>query len=394
MSRRFKEKLVLCCRGGWSVQEEDHSTCPIKLAGAPVVSFTPGWHPIVLIDLNLEVYLLELVHENGQRATWFLDSEYNHLTDCVALLPPRLRSSLLDTLLVPIKSVYDNLLSATHATNEDAGSPLHLISESTIRQAIDLLFRDNALSCNVVENGTFGQQSIRLKPENRMIEFAHLNKTSMIDLWHSLELAICEGHIRCPSPASGSELESCHSFAIHDHRVAFRFVDLIHNFVFYLSITHHHGRISDIYIPAAKTVFTNFSDDARTASLNVAAEYLTHFVTHHREISSYLQIDRHKPAIVCRGFPGMHIGHQLWNDLTAYERLASRLDGKHLPILVVPNAERGSEAYGPLDRLFPEWSGKIDRSFQMEIETLGRFGYRKGYFLFRMIDHYVSLGLR
>ena len=279
---------VLFHKECWNVQRDDRSICPIKLAGVPLVSFAIGWHPAALIDFGLGVHLLELSHENGQRATWFLDGDYNHLTDSIALLPSRFRQSLLDSLLEPIKAIHENLLSATHVTNEDESSPLHLICESTIRQAIGFLLRDNALSCSVVEAETFGQQSVRLRSENRMIDLDWLDEISAVDLWQSLELAMREGHMRCPSPASGLELRSSHSLVIHDHRIAFRFVDLAYGFVFYLSTTHHHRKISDIYIPDADTVFTNFPDDARTANSNVTAEYLTHFVTHNREISSYL----------------------------------------------------------------------------------------------------------
>lgn len=175
--------------------------------------------------------------------------------------------------------------------------------------------------------------------------------------------------------------------------MAFRFVDSIHNFVFYLSATHHPTKIADLYIPAANIAFTTLPDDARTPSAGLVAEYLTHFVARHQEIVSYLGANRHTPAVVCRGFPGMHIGHQLWNELTAYERLAKSLDRDRLPILVVPNAEHGSEAYGPMDKLFPEWTGKVDRSLRMSTETLGQYVYRKGYFLFRAIDHYVTVNL-
>jgi len=107
----------------------------------------------------------------------------------------------------------------------------------------------------------------------------------------------------------------------------------------------------------------------------------------------YLRTSQHTPAVVCRGFPGLHIGHQLWNELTAYERLATSLDSDRLPVLVVPNAEYGSEAYGPMDMLFPEWKGKVDRSLLMSFETLGEFVYRKNYFLFRAIDHFVTVRL-
>ncbi len=52
---------------------------PILLAGRPVRSFADGWHPrFIYADLT-PVLLLELVHESGMEATWFLDNHLNRL---------------------------------------------------------------------------------------------------------------------------------------------------------------------------------------------------------------------------------------------------------------------------------------------------------------------------
>ena len=379
--------------GCWNVLEKQGRIRPVKLAGLPVASFMSGWRPKFLVDFGLSVFLLELVHDNGQAATWFLDDDYEHITDRVGLLRTGTQDELMQTLSQQIKSVYDDALQATKLVIDEDRSLFKLINENTIRQFVDLFLEKSKHSVQVVENQTFGRQTILLSNTTEFLTFDYLDAIFVADLRQITEAALRDGYLVCPSPVDGVQLRSCQSLVIHEHRMAFRFVDPVHNFVFYLSTTHHPTKIADLYIPAANTVFTTLPEDARTPHSRLVAEYLTHFVAHHRKICLYVQTSRHTPAVVCRGFPGMHIGHQLWNELTAYERLVRTLDRDRLPVIIVPNADRGSEAYGPMDKLFPEWEGKVDRSLRMSSESLAEFVYRRSYLLFRALDHYVTVGL-
>lgn len=378
--------------GCWTALLDAGRTCQIKTGGTPVSSFLPGWHAKYLVDLGLNVHLLELVHDSGQKATWFLDDDCNRLGDQIALLPPIMQNSLMRAFSGSAKAIYDDLLSSAHPSLADNDCWLSLVNESTIRQAVHELADEAWMKCRTVTTGQFGEQAF-LRSDGPVIRLNYLDTIFQMDLRDCLELAIRDGFLRCPSPVSGAELRSSHSLVIHEQRIAFRFIEPTYGLAFYLSTTDRPTRFCDLYIPEAQIAFTTHADNGTGRNASRATEYLTHFVSHCDKILSYLQPGSHKPAIVCRGYPGLHIGHQLWNELTAYERLAKNLENNRLPILVIPNAGRGSEAYGPLDRLFPEWAGKVDRSLRTEIETLGEFTYRKGYLLFRPLNHYVTESL-
>lgn len=396
---RLKEQFSATIRpvnfvdGCWSVLQDSGEVYSIRLAGLPVISFMPGWHPRALIDLGLKTHLLELIHDNGQKATWFLDETYNHLTDRIESLSAQLRDNLIETLFEPLEEVYTKILSAIHPVESSVNVIPHLINEDTIKKIINNLIQKKQFLFNVITSQILREQFITIKPDNRSIKLAYLDNIFQVDAQKSIESALSDSYLRCLSPVSGLELRSSHSLAIHEHRMAFRFIDPDHNFVFYVSMTHHTFKIADLYIPAADTAFTILPDDRRTPNASLMLEYLTHFVTHHQKILSYFRTSHTIPAVVCRGYPGMHIGHQLWNELTAYERLLRHLDRTRLPVIVVPNADRGSEAYGPMDMLFPEWAGRVDRSLRTESETLGEFVYRKSYLLFRALDEHVTTGL-
>ncbi len=393
--KRFSASVhkIVLIEGCWCILHRNKGIGLVKLAGSPVRSFISGWYPKFFVDIGLNVYLLEMAHNNGQGATWLLDEDYNHITDQITALPVAIREVLLDQVREIAKSVYDGLLSNPRLDNGEKVFLSKIINENTIRQFINVIAQDGYFSCNVFESHSFGAQTISLESGRINIDLNHLDTIFQLGLQESVDAALRNGYLSCPSPVNGVELKSYDSIVIHEHRMAFRFVDPSYNFVFYLSATHHPTKIADLYIPAANVAFTPLPDDSRTPNSGLVAEYLTHFVARHEEISSYLRTSQHTPAVVCRGFPGLHIGHQLWNELTAYERLATSLDSDRLPVLVVPNAEYGSEAYGPMDMLFPEWKGKVDRSLLMSFETLGEFVYRKNYFLFRAIDHFVTVRL-
>lgn len=377
----------------WNVQQSDDEMRPIKLAGSPVNSFINGWHPTVVIDFGLNVHLLELTHDSGRQATWFLDNDYNHLTDNIRTLEKELRIALQDRLSEPILQVYYGLLSAPTLSSENSHFVFERINDNTIRDLLSFFVDELLGPCKVIALHEFDVQKIELQHNCKTVSFVHLNEVFQSDLRELTDQALYEGHISCVSPISGTKVKSNKSLIIHEHRMAYRFIDPDYNFVFYLSMTHHPTKIADLYIPELNVVFTALPDDSRTPHSAVVIEYLTHFVLHSQNIVKYFQDIQHYPAVVCRGYPGMHIGHQLWNELTAYERLATTMDKKRLPIVVVPNADRGSEAYGPIDALFPEWKGKVDRSLQMAFEGLAEFTYRKNLFLFRALDHYVTVKL-
>lgn len=365
----------------------------IKLAGEPVSEFQAGWYPKVLLDVGTEIYLLELARCNGQKATWFVDKYYNHITDNFHVLSKIQQKNLLQTLQEPILEVYTSLLSAAVNDLSENAKLLNLINEQTARFLVAMTLARVAVPCNLinVQEATQSNSKFQLIAEGMSLQ--HVTAALRWNLQEHVDQALSRGYLVCPSPVTGEELKTTESLVIHEHRMAFRFIEPTHKFVFYISATHHPFRVADLYIPALNAVFLDLPDDTRTPNSEIMVDYLTHFVTHSAAILSYFGVAERMPAVVCRGFPGMHIGHHLWNELTAFDRIARRFKAGPLPVIIIPNAARGSEAYGPIDRLFPEWAGKVDRSLRMESETLGNFVYRKNFLLFRALDQHVSAGL-
>ena len=98
-----------------------------------------------------------------------------------------------------------------------------------------------------------------------------------------------------------------------------------------------------------------------------------------------------KIAGILRGYPNAHIGHQLYNELGGIDRLIKCAPGSRLPDWIVLG--RGSELWGPLDKIFPELSGKVRRDLS-DLNAVVLNSYEQRTCLVRVVDTFVSKSLR
>jgi hypothetical protein len=118
---------------------------------------------------------------------------------------------------------------------------------------------------------------------------------------------------------------------------------------------------------------------------------LCHALEHGRALLPALARGASGFASVMRSL-GLHIGHQIWNELSGIERaLATHPDA--LPDWIVLNAANGAELFGPIDQMFPELEGRVDRSLNTLHEMIDH-AYRSDLFLLRITSDLVTTALR
>ena len=161
--------------GCWQVLQASGEFHAIGLAGLPVSTFVSGWHPKLIIDFGVDIYALELMHENGQKATWFLDRSYNHLTDRVDLLSIELQKALLQPIAKWIKYVYDHLILQAEPDFKKEDCFTDHMNECTLRQFVDLLRQQEWFPCRILREQLFGHQTISVWPTKRLIELKCLD---------------------------------------------------------------------------------------------------------------------------------------------------------------------------------------------------------------------------
>lgn len=93
-------------------------------------------------------------------------------------------------------------------------------------------------------------------------------------------------------------------------------------------------------------------------------------------------------------FSRLHIGHHLWNELSGFEALCNAVPPEQLPTTMIIGASDGSaEFFGPIEALFPELRGHIDRSFA-SVDAFIRWTYKHDAWPVRITREYVSTSLR
>lgn len=91
--------------GFWNVQVSADIIVPVRLNGQPFAAPTRGWRAKFVYAGFAPVLLLELVHENGTVATWFLDDTMNRIAGGIDELTEERRVLLRDKLQAGLDDV-------------------------------------------------------------------------------------------------------------------------------------------------------------------------------------------------------------------------------------------------------------------------------------------------
>ncbi len=379
--------------GVFCVIDRQGQPVPIRLTGEPVSEFLPGWQPRGANDSFPPWTVLDLVHDSGREASWLLTGGMEHwplsferiaageqalVAEQAAVAIERTWRAMLCQ-PVPVRppeiALFDGLNREAVAHVVELGAPRALGATRVVD-----LYRE-APDPAGYEAASADGGPVRLRAVQACLAG---------NFQEALQDALRDGALACASPVDGRMLRSGDSMVLHEHRISYRFVDDRHGLVFFVSTTNHFFAKSDLFVPCINTVFVPHDEDKSFEKL--AGEFLAHAIADAEPLLAYLADPRRRFAVICRGHPMLHMGHQLWNELTALDRLVRTVPASELPRVIVPNAAEGSEVFAPLDRIFPELEGRVDRELRRP-ETLGAFVYRQRYCLFRALDEHVTQGL-
>ncbi len=384
--------------GGFHLILDGHAV-PLLMMGEIVPHFLPGWRASHLYTGFAPLFLLELAHEDGRCATWFLDQRMQRLGDTVESLPGEL-GDLLRQKAVP---VLGRLMHAIlhQLRPELAPDCLAFLSVNPAsRRAIaihclDLLVRPPLLlletelaPCSLLFRGEEGGAL-------RAISRAHLAAGLAEDFQDRLTAALGDGVLSWPSPVDGTMLRAQGCLCFDDFHFAVRFADRAHGLVFFVMVGDHYSRVAGVWFPSLGLLV---SHDALARGVGgLMLRHLPHwFVTHACQwaelLVPYLRQGAARFASVLRGRPGVHIGHQLWNELSGIDALLESRPPL-LPEFIVLNAADGIELYGPIDTLFPTLRGQVNRALA-DIPAMIRYAYTHQVAVLRFTRAYVSARLR
>ena len=328
--------------------------------------------------------ILDLKHASGMQAEWFLDDAAMLLPDDPDLWPPETQAALRDAVVTALCGLRDALLPSNGGLPGPDLPVLQRLRPSLLKRLVHRF-----------HNAVLPLAHHPLEQAGPPPALPALRDAVHQDLQEQVMAALRgDGLLRWPSPASGELVPCTGGFFLDDFRCIYRFHDAAHGLDFLVLTTEHMARLAGLLV--AGQVFTLGHDQARMLAVHFpppAADLLLPLLTHADDLQG-----RHQPGRVTaflRCGSSAHIGHQLWNELSAIDVLLRDLPVDRLPCWIVPGDGSGSgiEFYGPLDALFPELLGRVVRGLPDHPSVI-RYAYREGLCLVRITREWISAGLR
>lgn len=321
-----------------------------------------GWQPQFVYDAFAPVYVLEWRHESGRFGTWYLDSELRAIGGSHQDPPPDALSVIREKAGAVLKSAWRTLLCDPTAHLDEPARSFFSIGPETRMRIFELCKADLAAPAEYVDLHTTEAETLKLDPDGGSPE---LSRARLIEILqkptrHLAEEAIERECVSWPSPVTGEPLTTSKAICLN-HRLFFYRLTEGH-LVFYVIVSYEGFTDSlMVYFPAANRCFGLGAANKSFARLHgngVEALLWSHLVRFGRELGDYFTVEENLFTLV---FCQQHLGHHLWNELTEVDRLLHLAAGRSsFPrIMLVGGANR--EIYGPIDAIFPEVEGKVQR---------------------------------
>jgi hypothetical protein len=366
------------------------------VSGAPL-PLLPGWTPVIVLTGLAPVSIMELHHAGGDSSIWFLDEKFRFQTNNFAELPPDIQDTMRRGLAGPARAAWTQLVAT---------------SGPGLTEDVRLVFRAGG---QLMREMTGELQQHAGLPEMVMVRLDHADERPLIgtagagpgaapisgsivaglfsrDYLKDMIAAVANGQVRMPSPATGAMLSTDVSYPLNPSTVAYRFHDPVGNFTFYALATRWRITLTALYFPASGLVICA-NGRMRVDLIGLMGGHVQdimfqHVVRHASDMDAYV---REPARRITTLYQQEHIGHHLYNELGGMSTLLQHIPAGAIPDMMLMNAFK-SEMFGPVDAIFPEFQGKIDRTPHSP-ESLARHVYRRRLCVVRPTDDYVSRDL-
>ena len=360
---------VLATPEGFCLRDDDGELRPIRLGGAPVREFLPGWAPLFVYSAFPGLHLLELQHESRQRATWFLDDRLERLGDAVKDLPPHHQARLIEAAGALRANLWVQLMLAARPALSPATRAFFHLNEPIREQIFAALQQANPAEPTVIDLAAHTEPTLSCSWNGgeAVLRREHLEALFAAPIKDRFIEACATGRLTWPSPVDGAPMRLLGGLFLDDFRFAYRMLDEASGLVVVPIVTEHFARTIAVLLPQVGLVFTPSAFESHLLSVHfrgLAGTLEGHLWKFSLLLERYFGLDSYDFASVFRGRPGLHLGHQLWNELSPIETITAALPPAKVPLFLLPNASEGVEIYGPLDALFPELTGRVVRSEQ------------------------------
>lgn len=370
----------------------------VSLPNAPLLG--QNWQALHAVVAN-GFTILELLHDAGGRAEWFFNGA-GQQSNTMESWPDHTRAALRAAFRPALTALRDTLLPTYPV-------PLPPTSEAALHEFLRLGpgLRDAvaaALQAEVLPNPALcdiDAPGAALPPHASSFgaDPAALRRALTVDLQDRFTDAMREGALTWPSPTGGADMPCTGALTLDSFNSLFRFTDWSSGLDVFVLATEHVSRMAGLWVPAHGVAICRGGDQKRMLLQHAPA--IGRYVLHHLAyFGSSLLAGRALPAVPARfatflrGGTSAHLGHQLWNELTAIDALVGALPPDRLPQWLVPGLPGNEiEFYGPIDALYPEIADRVRRGFADQ-RALIAHAYENRLILFRATREHIGAELR
>ena len=374
--------------GFYHVDMGDGLLLPIR-NGRKMDEFSGGWSPVCASKEFLPVVVLLLRREDGVLAPWYLDAELNRVGGTVAEIPPHLRVPMLER----VAKVFQTIVSFAHpfcgSKGVEATADLAIFGEQILGDLADSAAQAADPKVRVIKRADV---DFNLSEEDIEANLPYLRRAFEGKLQHDFLLLIRNKELRRPSPLSGLSCSARIGLILTPRLTAYQFVDELADTLFYVIPDHYFEQVIAIYVPHLRVYIV---ENGAPPFAELFWRLSTHVIANHKAITCFMNASTKLPVNFLSDFPWLHIGHVLWNELSGLEELINLIENDLLPHVCVINASMGSEVYGPIDNLFPEFSDRLLR-WETPWSAVAEKVYNAGFLYFRYMTKFVRsrVGIR
>lgn len=363
---------------------------PLWLGDRPVTSFVPGWHATSVYTGFHPFSILLFASDGGETAFWVVDADGLRLGGSLDEMEPGAREALRDAAAPRVAQLVRMVLQEPSLILDPGSRAFLLLPEG--------LCRDIGQLCAATALPSPRRVLLDAVPDQWSDEWglsrAHVETLLATPFQDRLLLVAQDGMLSFPSAVDGKTFMVQGSLCSDDFRFAYRLVDPVHGLVCYPIISDHHAATIGLYVPVIQQIIVRGTTGAVWLDIYVPdiGGWLVPLICRFGDLlERYFELDSKYVASIMRGRPGTHLGHQLWNELAGIDQFLKASRGPHMPVWFVPGAQ--VELWGPIDDIFPQIRGNVDRSAD-RCDLAIRKSYETGACLVRITSNYVSAGLR
>ncbi len=378
----------------WCVSRGAGELIPITQSGRPV-EHLGGWRPTCLLAEVGPLNILELRHEDGQTAVWYLNADGSFRTNVLANIPETEGIAFAAAAMPLLRQAWEQLVVAPVPNLAPGVVDIMRLGVPTVRTIVELAKQPAYPAATPVRLDNPADVALLvgdLKFSTSGISQPIVTELFKRDFLRDAIRAASFGRLMLPSPFDGRSLASDIAYPLTSMTIAYKFNDAVRGVTFYAIASLWCSTLVAYYFPAMRLMlFGNLRD------LNYLREVIgqpvdraifEHVVQFGPELPAYLAAPR---RLVTYVYFQQHLGHHLWNELSGLHTMVTELPRETLPDVLMISGTR-SEMYGHVDKLLPELVGKVHR-MAMTREVMTRWVYANARCLFNPTGEFVSADL-